>query len=69
MNRALGSYKALIAIIDAIEFRIAFYIDQVKYEPDENMQSDIQNDIAFLESLLEELRTDLNSLLSQNGKR
>ncbi|MCY7336805.1 MAG: hypothetical protein LH613_11425 [Chamaesiphon sp.] len=54
------SPKAMRAIAEALEFRIAAYQSQLDSEElSEDKVSDLTNDSMFLESLLQEMRTAL----------
>ena len=60
------SPKAIRFLVEALEFRIAAYQNQIeKQELSEDETSDVTNDLMFLESLLQELKTALNTPVSQ----
>jgi hypothetical protein len=62
------TYKGLIAIIDAIEFRIASYEHQlISPELTDDEAGDISNDKAFLKSLLKEFKQELEFLIKNNA--
>lgn len=59
------SPKAIRFIVEALEFRIADYHQQLLEELNEDEISDIGNDLMFLESLLEELKKTFEKSASQ----
>jgi hypothetical protein len=60
------SPKAMRSIVESLEFRIAAYQRQSDSEMlSEDEISDLTNDLMFLESLLQELRTALSVPVAQ----
>lgn len=60
------SPKAMRYLIEALEFRIAAYQTQLQEQDlSEEEDSDLTNDMMFLESLLQDLREALNIPVSQ----
>jgi hypothetical protein len=66
------SYKFLTATIDAIEFRIAAYTQELlgMDDDEDDRRSDIENDVALLRALLTDLNLKLKLLveLSSTGE-
>ena len=60
------SPKAIRLVVEALEFRIAAYQNQLDTEAisDDDI-SDLTNDLMFLESLLQELRKTLDTPVAQ----
>ncbi|MEI6328230.1 MAG: hypothetical protein WCP16_03285 [Pseudanabaena sp. ELA645] len=60
------SPKAIRLVVEALEFRIAAYHNQLDTEAisDDDI-SDLTNDLMFLESLLQELRKTLDIPVAQ----
>ena len=60
------SPKAIRFIVEALEFRIADYHQQLELEElNEDEIWDIENDLMFLESLLDELKKTFEQSASQ----
>ena len=60
------SPKATRFVVEALKFRIDAYREQLdNQQMSEDKTSDITNDLMFLESLLEELKSTLSASISQ----
>ncbi len=58
--------KAMRSIVEALEFRIAAYQNQLDNEVlSEDETSDLTNDLMFLESLLQQLQLALETPIAQ----
>ena len=64
------SYKFLVATIDAIEFRIAAYTQEILgLDPQEDdRRGDIENDMALLKTLLADLNRKLKLIVDLSRK-
>lgn len=62
------SYKFLVATIDAIEFRVAAYMQELHAidANEDDRRSDIENDMALLHALLTDLNQKLKLLVDSS---
>lgn len=63
------SYKSLYAIVEAVEFKLAFDEKRLADISDENEMSDLDNDIAFANAYLSGLKRDLENWANLPGDR
>jgi hypothetical protein len=60
------SPKALRYTVEALEYRVAAYEQQLENtDLDEDQVADLNNDLMFLESLLQDLRKALEATVAQ----
>jgi hypothetical protein len=62
MTKVLGQItlepKALYFLIEAVEFRLAWYRANIPSAPNENARGDMENDAALLNSILKMLKAE-----------
>jgi hypothetical protein len=58
-------FKARSFIVDAVEYRITWYEDQLRRDDlDEDQRSDLTNDLFYMRALLTDLRNPKRDLTS-----
>jgi hypothetical protein len=73
MTKVLGQMtlepKALYFLIEAVEFRLAWYSANIPSAPDENARGDMENDAALLKSILKMLKAESDAWIEDMSRR
>jgi hypothetical protein len=73
MTKVIGQVtlepKTLYLLIEAVQFRLAWYSANIPSAPDENARGDMQNDAALLNSILKMLRAESDAWTADMSRR